>query len=98
MQELIRHFWQRWLKEWIPSLNSHKKWNSEKDDFKVGDVVLVLSTDTPRDHWPLGQITKTIIGLGKRVRVVNVQVGQKELTRSVHKLVPLECDGRIDKS
>ena len=47
MQELIRHFWQRWLKEWIPSSNSHKKWNNKKDDFKAGDVVLVLSTDTP---------------------------------------------------
>ena len=98
MQELIRRFWQRWLKEWIPSLNSHKKWNSEKDDFKVGDVVLVLSTDTPRGHWPLGRITKTIIGSDKRARVVNVRVGQNELTRSVHKLVPLECNGRIDKS
>ena len=98
MHELIRHFWQRWLKEWIPSLNSRKKWNSEKDDFKVGDVVLVLSTDTLRGHWPLGLTTKAIIGSDGRVRVVNVQVGQKELTRSVHKLVPLECDGRIDKS
>ena len=34
-------FAQRLLKEWIPSLNSRKKWNSEKDDFEVGDVVLV---------------------------------------------------------
>ena len=59
--------------------------------------MLVLSTDTLRGHWPLGRITKTIIGLDKRVRVVNVQVGQQELTRSVHKLVPLKCDGRIDK-
>ena len=88
VQELIRHFWQHWLKEWIPSLNSRKKWNSEKDDLKVGDVVLVLSTDTLRGHWPLGLITKAIIGSDGRVRVVNVQVGQKELTRSVHKLVP----------
>ena len=35
------------LREWIPSLNSHKKWNNGKDDFKTGDVVLVLSTDNP---------------------------------------------------
>ena len=91
--ELIRHYWQRWLKEWIPTLNSRKKWNSVKDDFKVGDVVLVLSTDTPRGQWPLGRNTKTIIGSNRRVRVVNVQVGQKELTGSVHKLVSLECDG-----
>ena len=98
VQELIRHFWQRWLKEWIPSLNSRKKWNNEKDDFKAGDVVLVLSTDTPRGQWPLGRITKTFTGSDGRVRVVNVQVGRNELTRSVHKLVPLEFDGRIDKS
>ena len=24
VQELIRHFWQRWLKEWIPNLDSRK--------------------------------------------------------------------------
>ena len=48
VQELIRHLWHCWLKEWIPSLNSRKKWNSEKDNSKAGDVVLVLSTHTPR--------------------------------------------------
>ena len=28
---------------------------------------------------------------------MNVQVGWNELTRSVHKLVPFECDNRIDE-
>ena len=97
MQELIRHFWQWWLKERIPSSNSHKKWNSEKDKFKVDDVVLVLSIDTPPPHWPLRHITKTIIGSDGQVSVVNMQVGQKELTHSVQKLVQLECDGQINK-
>ena len=98
MQELIRHFWQCWLKEWIPSSNSHKKWNSEKDEFNVGDVVLVLSTDTSPSHWPLGHITKTIIGSDGQISIVNGQVGQKELTSLLHKLVQLECDGPVDKS
>ena len=92
VQELIRHFWQRWMKEWIPSLNSRKKWNNEKDDFKVGDIVLVLSNDTPRGQWPLGRVTQIFVGSDGRVRVVKVQVGRNELTRSVHKLVPLEYD------
>lgn len=26
VQELVRHFWHRWLKEWIPSLNNRRKW------------------------------------------------------------------------
>ena len=55
--------------------------------------MVVLSTETPQGHWPLGRFAKTIIGSDGLVRVVNVQVGQKELTRSGHKLVPLECDG-----
>ena len=97
VQELTRHFWQSWLKEWIPNLNSSKKWNSEKDNFKAGDAVLVLSTDTPPGQWLLGRMTKNFIGSDGRVRAVNVQVGQKEFTRSVHRLVPLECDGRINK-
>ena len=46
--EFIRHFWQHCLKEWILSLNSHKKKNNEKDDFKDGDVVLVLSKRLPK--------------------------------------------------
>ena len=95
---MIRDFWQRWLREWISSLNSRKKWNNVKDDFKTGDVVLVLSTNNPRSPWPFGRITKTFTGSDGRVRVVNVQVGRNELTRSVHKLVPLECDNQIDES
>ena len=61
-------------------------------------MVLVLSNDSPRDQWPLEHITKTIVGLDGRVRVLNVQVEETELKRSAHKLVPLECDGQIDKS
>ena len=59
--------------------------------------MLVLSTDNPWGQWPLGKITKTFTGSDGRVCVVNVQVGQNELTRSVHKLVPPECDNQIDE-
>ena len=61
-------------------------------------MVLVLSNDTPRDQWSLEHITKMILGLDGRMRVLNVQVEEAELKRSMHKLVPLECDGQIDKS
>jgi len=28
VQEVVRHFWHRWLKEWLPSLATRKKWTS----------------------------------------------------------------------
>ena len=43
MQELIR-----WLKEWVPALNRYVKWTDEHKNLKPGDIVLVLSSDTPR--------------------------------------------------
>ena len=60
--------------------------------------MLVLSTNNARGQWAFGRITKTFTGSDGRVRVVNMQVGRNELTRSVHKLVPLECDNQIDES
>jgi len=35
VQELVRHFWQRWIKEWLPSTSN----------LKIGDVVMVMSPD-----------------------------------------------------
>ena len=43
VQELVRHFWHRWLREWLPGLNSRKKWNQERRDLQAGEVVLVGS-------------------------------------------------------
>jgi len=54
IQELVKHFWQRWLREWLPRLNSRKKWFNPHKDLQVGEVVLIVSPDTPRGQWPLG--------------------------------------------
>ena len=90
VQELERHFWHRWLQEWIPSLSARKKWRRDQVDLKVGDVVIVMSSDTPRGKWPLGRIVKAFSGKDSRVRVADVQVGKTVLRRPIVKLCPLE--------
>ena len=90
VQELVRHFWHRWLQEWIPSLSTRKKWCSDQVDLKVGDVIFVMSPDTPRGKWPLGRVVKVFPGKDSRVRVVDVQVGKTVLWRPIEKLCPLE--------
>ena len=92
VQELVRHFWHRWLREWLPSLNPRKKWFRDQKNFQEGDVVIVMSPDTPRERWPLGRITKAHPGQDGRVRV-DVQVGKSVMRRPVVKVCPLEhCD------
>ena len=46
VQELVRHFWQRWLREWLLQLSARRKLFQPRRDLKVYDVVLVMSPDT----------------------------------------------------
>ena len=90
VQELIRHFWERWMKEWIPSLSHRKKWFTAQRNLDVGDLVLLIETDTPRGQWSLGRIIKTYNGTDDKVRTVDLEIRGRRLKRSVHKLCPLE--------
>ena len=38
--QLIGHFWKRWRREFLPSLNARGKWYHPKWNFRVDDVVL----------------------------------------------------------
>ena len=40
-QGLVRHFWERWRNEYIIALRNYSKWMHPKDNFQVGDVVVV---------------------------------------------------------
>lgn len=68
------------------------KWLQPGWDFKVGDVVLVITAGTTRGNWPLGRVLETYPGKDGRVRVAKIQVGQGTLTRSVIKLCPFELE------
>lgn len=91
VQDLVKHFWQRWMVEWLPSLQQRRKWTDIKPEMEVGDVVLVVDPDTPRGKWPLGRITETFPGKDGHTRAVKVQVGKNVLTRPIVKLCPLQC-------
>ena len=60
VQELSRHFWHRWMKEWVPNLSSRKKWYHSNKNLKVRDIVLLISSKNTRAHWPLGQLLRSI--------------------------------------
>ena len=90
LQELMRHFWRRWMRELLPSLNTRKKWNKVQQDVSVNDVVIMVSPESPRGQWPLGIIENIYPGSDGHVRVVDVRVGKSSYTRPVNKICPLE--------
>ena len=89
VQELVTHFWHRWMKEWVPGLNRRAKWSADERNVAIGDIVLVVAADTPRGKWPLGRVTEVIPGQDGNVRVARVLVGGKTVTRPVVRLCPV---------
>ena len=101
IQYLADQFWIRWKREYLPLLQLRQKWTSEKRNYKIGDLVLVIDYLLPRCQWPLGRITKVNTDNKDKVRTVEVKVrasGKNEnkvlnttiLQRPISKLVLLK--------
>lgn len=98
VQQLLSQFWKRWRREFLPSLNTRKKWFHPKHNLKEGDVVMLIEPDTRRGEWPLGRVIEGIPGPDGLVRVVKVKTGNKEYLRPVHRLCPLEYTGESQEN
>lgn len=61
VQYIASLFWKRWVKEYLPLMQTCQKWGRTRRSFAVGDLVLVMDDSAPRNSWPLGRITETIV-------------------------------------
>ena len=73
VRQRLEAIWKRLLKEYIPSLNTRKKWLKPDAKLEVNDIVWVLEEWTPRGIWPLGRVTRTFTGPDKTARSCEVK-------------------------
>ncbi|ODM88130.1 hypothetical protein Ocin01_18552 [Orchesella cincta] len=59
------------------------KWQKEKEDFRVGDLVIIKDDLLPAGKWKVGRIIETTAGDDNRVRTVRVKTANTELTRPI---------------
>ena len=90
LQELTRHVWNRWMKEYLPQIGSRQKWYFRNDNLRVGDVVVVIDPGTVRRQWNVGRIEQTYPGPDGLVRVVDVRVNGKTIKRPITRISPPE--------
>ncbi|XP_045029733.1 uncharacterized protein LOC123472386 [Daphnia magna] len=97
-QDLITHFWRRWLREIVPKLNSRSKWTAPNRNIAVNDIVLIVDPATRRGEWPLGRVLEVFPDLNGTVRSASVAVWSgkgtetKLWTRAAHHLCVLETE------
>ena len=96
-QYIADTFWVRWKRNYLSSLQSRNKWKFPMRNMCVGDIVLIKET-SPRNHWPIGLIIKTLPNDDDFVRKVKIRVKRvapQLMKRAIHDLVlfvPSVCD------
>ncbi|GBP58715.1 hypothetical protein EVAR_35493_1 [Eumeta japonica] len=89
-ERLADHFWQRCLREYLPTLVPRR---ARGDPIcrapAEGDIVLIIDPSSPRYSCPRGRIKKTYPGPDNQVRVVDVETTGGVLRRPTSKIVVL---------
>ena len=81
------------MKEYLPHIGSRQKWFLPMESLKVGDIVMVIYPSVIRREWNVGRIECIECmypGSDHLVRVVDAQVEDKVLKRSVTRISQLE--------
>ena len=90
-------FWERWVKEYLPLLQTRSKRYHARNNLKIGDLVLVADENSSRGSWPLGIILAVNKGRGGLVRSARVKIGDHTKIRPVVKLCLLEASDTIQR-
>ena len=91
VQHLANEFWQRFRKGYLQIAQTRQKWNVVRRNVAVGDIVLVVEKDLPRNSWSKGRVVKVFPGKDGLVRHVDVKIAGSGtvLKRPIAKLINL---------
>ena len=93
VQHLSNTFWDRWRKQFLPTLQARRKWQTSQPDVRTGTVVLLKDSQAPRNEWPFGLVTQVFPSKDGRVRKVEVKLtrqgGTKLFLRPISEIVLL---------
>ncbi|XP_055590570.1 uncharacterized protein LOC129742668 [Uranotaenia lowii] len=86
-------FWKRWLNEYLPTINRRTKWHYPVKPIEVGDIVVIVDPDLPRNTWPKGRVTSINLKNGQ-VRSATVRTPHNIYERPAVKLAVLDVGAK----
>ena len=98
IQYLANIFWSRWVKEYLPTLQSRQKWPKSSRNLSVNDVVLVHEKGLPRNTWLLGRVMETYPDASGLVRTVKLRTKRSCIVRPITKLTLLHSESSSNDS
>ena len=92
VQGTSHDFWQRWRKEYLPTLMKRPCWKGRVPNLRSGELVLLKDDSPMKGKWELARVLKPLPGDDDVVRVVELQTKTGKYVRPVAKLFRLEDD------
>lgn len=74
VQAISEEFWRKWRDGYYKDITARQTWKEDHENLKVGDVVLVMDKDLPRNHWKLGIVDQVHPGDDGLVRKATVRL------------------------
>ncbi|XP_062549432.1 uncharacterized protein LOC134214000 [Armigeres subalbatus] len=97
-QYLADRMWERWYKEYLPTINQRTKWYDDSKALQVGDLVFVVDGRN-RKNWTRGVIEEVFAGKDGKIRQANVRTAGGVFRRATANLAVLEIqDGNSESS
>lgn len=83
VQHLAQTFWNKWREQYLPTLQSRRKWTSDRPNLEPGSVVLIKDAEARRNEWPMGLVTRAFASKDGKVRKVEVRISRGGETKSL---------------
>ena len=87
-QNMVSHFCERWVKEYVLFLQERNKWRIKSSNLKVG-ILFGIDDNLPSLQWLLAKSQHNYTVPNKIVRVVKTKTATGDYNRPVHNLKKL---------
>ncbi|GFS73468.1 integrase catalytic domain-containing protein [Trichonephila clavipes] len=89
---IVQLMWKFWSRNYLNQLQQRGKWMFEKNNVKIGDLVLIIEENLPTYKWALGRIVELYYGEDKKVHVVKIKTQYSTCKRAISKICVLPME------
>lgn len=86
VQKIVNSFWQRWTRDVLPLLVPRRKWDANRRNVCVNDIVMLVDSSAVRGKWTVGRVVEVYPGNDGKVRNVKVKTMSAEYRRPIGKI------------
>ncbi|XP_070170845.1 uncharacterized protein [Polyergus mexicanus] len=94
VRAILEQIWRSWSSDYLHTLQQRRKWQENKPELKINELVLLKNNLAPPSKWELARILDVHPGSDGHVRVVTLRTAKTTLKRPITQIcqLPISSD------